>query len=298
MSELVYTRVSTDEQSTVRQEHLLTEAGLAGGADGVHVFTDPATSSKTPALERPGFARLADFARSSDRVTVSELYRLCRDLSDILAVRAWCQERGVRLRVLSGALSGVTDLAGSDATTTMLVNVLVSVGQFQRDLQNELTRDGIAAARAAGKKLGRPARLARSGVVGDVCDGYRAGASIAALAREHGVSRTAVRTALGGLLAGGTAEKAAVSSRARVEVPGLVAEHLGACAGLPVQAREALAAAAPVRHGRGYSLRVIASCHVHRVLLEAAAPLAGGNVPASAHKAYRVYVSRVAAVSA
>ncbi len=58
--------------------------------------------------------------------------------------------------MLSGALSGITDLASTDATTTMLVNVLISVGQFQRDLQNELTRDGLAAARAAGRTLGRP----------------------------------------------------------------------------------------------------------------------------------------------
>ena len=60
-------------------------------------------------------------------VTVSELYRLGRDLADILAVRAWCQQREVRLRVLSGALSGVTALAdllpdrldqlGADVTT-------------------------------------------------------------------------------------------------------------------------------------------------------------------------------------
>lgn len=55
MAELVYTRVSTDEQSTQRQTHLLAEAGLVAGADGVRLFSDPASSSKTPALEREGF---------------------------------------------------------------------------------------------------------------------------------------------------------------------------------------------------------------------------------------------------
>lgn len=52
--------------------------------------------------------------------------------------------------MLSGALSGITDLASTDATATMLVNVLISVGQLQRDLQNELTREGLAAAWAQG----------------------------------------------------------------------------------------------------------------------------------------------------
>src|SRR5690349_21603454 len=85
MAELVYTRVSTDDQSTQRQTHLLIEAGLNAGAEGVRFFSDPATSSKIAALQRAGFVELAGFARPGDRVTVSELYRLCRDLSDILA---------------------------------------------------------------------------------------------------------------------------------------------------------------------------------------------------------------------
>jgi len=63
MAELVYTRVSTDEQSTQRQTHLLGEAGLVHGADGVRLFSDPATSSKIPALDRAGFAELAGYAR-------------------------------------------------------------------------------------------------------------------------------------------------------------------------------------------------------------------------------------------
>jgi hypothetical protein len=53
------------------------------------------------------------------------------------------------LRVLSGPLSNFADLAANDATTDLIVNVLIAVGQFQRDLQNELTEEGIAAAEAA-----------------------------------------------------------------------------------------------------------------------------------------------------
>jgi putative DNA-invertase from lambdoid prophage Rac len=86
MSNLVYTRVSTDEQSTLRQTHLLAEAGLAAGVEGVRMFSDPATSSKIPALTRAGFQELAGYTRPGDTLTVSELYRLCRDLADILAV--------------------------------------------------------------------------------------------------------------------------------------------------------------------------------------------------------------------
>ncbi|MEV0150475.1 MULTISPECIES: recombinase family protein [unclassified Nonomuraea] len=87
-------------------------------------------------------------------LTVSELFRLCRDLLDIHAVRNWCQARGVALRVLSGPLSNLHDLAANDATTAVIINVITAVGQFQRDIQNELTVEGIAAAEAEGRYRG------------------------------------------------------------------------------------------------------------------------------------------------
>src|SRR5690606_12721387 len=107
---LVSTRVSRDSQSTARPEHLLREAGLTEDAPGVRVFSGPATSTKIPALERAAFRELASYAREGDTLVVSELFRLCRDLSDILAVREWCRSRGVRLQALSGALAGFRDL--------------------------------------------------------------------------------------------------------------------------------------------------------------------------------------------
>jgi DNA invertase Pin-like site-specific DNA recombinase len=207
---IVYSRSSTATQSLLRQRHILTEAGLLvrteGVAEGFHpaegvlLFEDPATTSKTPALQRPAFAGVAAAAHPGDTLTVSELFRLCRDLIDIHAVRDWCQARGVMLQVLSGPLSNFHDLAAGDATTALIINVITAVGQFQRDLQNELTVEGIAAAEAEGRYRGRPPALAGAQLA-HVRSAFRdQGASIAALARTHGVSRAAVRTALTGLL--------------------------------------------------------------------------------------------------
>ncbi len=294
MADLVYTRVSTDEQSTQRQAHLLAEAGLTDGADGVRLFSDPATSSKTPALQRAGFRELTRFARPGDRLTVSELYRLCRDLADILAVRHWCQQHQVQLRVLSGALSNITDLAAIDATTTMLVNVLVSVGQFQRDLQNELTRQGLAAARAAGHISGRRPRHAQLGVTDQIRQGYRDGASIAALAREHQVSRVAIRTAIADLLPHQPDRPAPAAAQAvRVEIPGKVAAHLTALGELGEAERHALRRGRTVRRGQGYSLHVTALPDVHQALLAAAATLDTDGASSADRKAYRIYAERL-----
>ncbi|RVX40771.1 DNA invertase Pin-like site-specific DNA recombinase [Nonomuraea polychroma] len=208
--QIVYSRVSTATQSLLRQRHILTEAGLlvrtegvAEGfqpADGVLLFEDPATTSKIPALDRPAFGKIAAKAHPGDTLTVSELFRLCRDLLDIHAVRNWCQARGVALRVLSGPLSNFHDLAAGDATTAVIINVITAVGQFQRDIQNELTVEGIAAAEAEGRYRGRPPALTGERVE-EVRSTYtQRGTSIAALARAHGVSRAAIRTALSDLL--------------------------------------------------------------------------------------------------
>lgn len=296
MADLVYTRVSTDDQSTQRQTHLLTEAGLTDGADGVRFFSDPATSSKIPALQRTGFAKLAEQARPGDTLVVSELYRLCRDLADILAVRAWCQQNEVKLRALSGALSNIVDLAATDATTTMLVNVVVSVGQFQRDLQNELTRQGLAAARAAGKISGRRPRHTELGATDRIRTAYReGGASIAALAREHQVSRAAIRTAIADLMPGQPEPPTTAAAPVRVEIPGKVADHLTAVDGLGDAARDALARGQKVRRGQGYSLHVTALTEVHQALLTAAAALGADTAAPAVRKAYRIYLGRLPA---
>ncbi|MFI7610920.1 hypothetical protein ACIBP6_06765 [Nonomuraea terrae] len=72
--------------------------------------------------------------------------------------------------------------------------MITAVGQFRRDLQNELTAEG------EGRYRGRPPALAGARLE-EVRSAFADhGTSIAALARAHGVSRAAIRTGLTGLL--------------------------------------------------------------------------------------------------
>jgi putative DNA-invertase from lambdoid prophage Rac len=183
----------------------------------------------------------------------------------------------VKLRVLSGPLSTITDLASTDATTTMLVNIVVSVGQFQRDLQNELTREGLAAAWAQGAKSGRRPQIAKLGAVDDVRAAFIEGVSIAALAREHGVSRGAIRTAVADLLPDQPERPVATAVTAAqavlVEIPGKIARYLDDHNELNEQEQRALRKGRTVRRGQGYSLHVTATPQIHLALLAAAATL-------------------------
>ncbi|MEV4091283.1 recombinase family protein [Streptosporangium saharense] len=102
-------------------------------------------------------------------------------MSNSVAVRNWCQARGVALRVLSGPLSNFHDLAANDATTAVIINMITAVGQFQRDIQNELTVEGIAAAEAEGRYRGRPPALTGERVEEVRAAYIQQGTSIAAL---------------------------------------------------------------------------------------------------------------------
>ncbi len=85
------------------------------------------------------------------------------------------------------------------------MQTLAGTGELQRDLQRELTYDGLRAAEARGSKGGR-----RPAVAADRTDAVRTayleGRSIAALARDHDVGRGAIRTAVADLLPEHTGE--------------------------------------------------------------------------------------------
>ncbi|MGV9348994.1 hypothetical protein ACWDSD_30115 [Streptomyces spiralis] len=86
------------------------------------------------------------------------------------------------------------------STVKFMVQTLAAGGELQRDLQRELTYDGLRAAEAKGNKGGR-----RPAVPADKTDAVRTAylnrQSIASLAREYDVSRGAIRTAVDDLAA-------------------------------------------------------------------------------------------------
>ncbi|MFE9241781.1 recombinase family protein [Streptomyces sp. NPDC007007] len=306
MTDRLYLRHSTDKQTDARQRHALA-ALLAAGAPS---YEDPATSSRVLSLYRDGFKRLLDEAAVGDTIRIADAARLFRSVADIIALRPVLIRRGLHLRVESGLLSGI-DLASDDPGTKMMVSVLAAVLEFQRDMISENTKEGVAAAAASGKTLGRPPALDEGEVV-ELVEAYREGAAVKALARQYGIAPRTVRrvldyagardvpddlalpgeeaTAADGGPDGGR-EKAADPVVA-VDVPGLVAEHLVDVAAEPV--RQALAAGQTIRRGQGYSVRVTAPVSVHTAMIEHTAT--GLMQSPAGRKAHRIHSDRVASV--
>ncbi|WP_331767919.1 recombinase family protein [Embleya sp. NBC_00896] len=308
MADLLYLRHSTDKQTNGRQKHALGSYL----ADGARSFEDPATSSRIHPLGRGGFRGLLDEAAVGDTVRVADAARLFHSVKDVLDVRAVLRRRGVHLRVAAGAWSGM-DLTADDPMTKLFVTMLAGVLEFQRDMISENTREGVAAAVAAGKTLGRPA-VFDARTAAEVVTAYREGTAVKALAREHGVDPRTVRRALDAagarelpadvrhILDGadevegqGQAERVPADEPTTLDVPGLLAEHLQ---GTPDDAvRGALRAGWAIRRGRGYSLRVTAPLTLHQAVLGQCAALVGDGSTPAGRKAYRTYADRIAAAT-
>ncbi|MFE0652644.1 hypothetical protein ACFVZH_29125 [Streptomyces sp. NPDC059534] len=184
------------------------------------------------------------------------------------------------------------------STVKFMVQTLAAAGELQRDLQRELTYDGLRAAEAKGNKGGRRPAVP-AGKTADVRTAYLEGRSIASLARDHGVSRGAIRTAVAELMPDHTAIEQeagpAPGLPVTLDVPGKVADFLHA-ADLEAAERAAPDQGVTVRRGQGYTLRVTAAPAVHRRLLARCQPLDGAQgVPAipAQRKARREYENRV-----
>ncbi|MFG2895055.1 recombinase family protein [Streptomyces sp. NPDC048248] len=140
MANLVYKRVSTDQQSTARQNFVLDEAGID---DPVVFEEDPGTSSRLHPLQRPKFRALLDCARPGDTVHISEMFRLVRGTGHILDMLDVLHRDRLALRIHDGAFSAM-DLTARHprtgellSTVKFMVQTLAAAGELQRDLQRE-----------------------------------------------------------------------------------------------------------------------------------------------------------------
>ncbi|OJW66423.1 MAG: resolvase [Sphingomonadales bacterium 63-6] len=179
-----YCRVSTADQTYENQVLEIQGAGFQLEPRRVIAET---VSGSTPAMERDGFRRLLDRLEGGDVLVVTKLDRLGRNAMDVRATVERLAAMQVRVHCL--ALGGV-DLTSAAGKMTMAV--IAAVAEFERDLLVERTQAGLVRAKAQGRKLGRPSALTaeQQEVVRKRRQG---GASLGVLAKEFGVSRSAIQ---------------------------------------------------------------------------------------------------------
>lgn len=189
---LGYCRVSTGEQADsgaglAAQEAAIRAEAARHGMD-VEIVTDAGASGAT--LNRPALADALDRLDRGDAdvLIASKLDRVSRSVRDFAGLLDRAQRRRWRLVLL--------DLGDTSTPTgEMTANIIASAAQYERRLIGQRTREGLAARRAAGVRLGRPPELSTD-VVTRIVDERAAGRSMRKIA--DGLTADGVPTARGG----------------------------------------------------------------------------------------------------
>jgi DNA invertase Pin-like site-specific DNA recombinase len=140
-----YARVSTRDQTLDLQLDALKKAGCS------RVYTE--TVSGGAHADRPELKRLMDTLRKGDVLVIWKLDRLGRSLKNLIEIVNELLQRHVGLKSLNDPI---------DTTTShgrLIFNIFASLSEFERDVIRERTNAGLAAARARGRKGGRPRGL-------------------------------------------------------------------------------------------------------------------------------------------
>ncbi len=147
-----YARVSTNEQNLDLQRDALRKAGVTSK----NIFTDKITGTKA---ERPGLTEALSHLREGDALVVWRLDRLGRSLKHLIETVTALQSTGV-------AFQSITEnINTSTATGKLVFHVFGALAEFERNLITERTIAGLSAARARGRKGGRPKLAISSGKV-------------------------------------------------------------------------------------------------------------------------------------
>jgi len=139
-----YARVSTIDQNLSLQKDALAKAGCE------KIFEDTISGTKA---SRPGLTEVMEFTRKGDVVVIWRLDRLGRSLKNLIELVNQLEERGIGLQSLQESINTTT------SSGKLIFHVFGALAEFERNLITERTAAGLAAARARGRKGGRPKAL-------------------------------------------------------------------------------------------------------------------------------------------
>ena len=139
-----YARVSTDDQTLDLQRDALKHAKCR------QIYEEHASGKNA---NRPEFDACLKSLREGDTLVVWRLDRLGRSLADLIRLTNELQSRGIELESLTEKIETASP------TGKLVFHVFGALSEFERNLIRERTMAGLKAARARGRKGGRPRKL-------------------------------------------------------------------------------------------------------------------------------------------
>lgn len=171
-----YARTSTNDQHAGldAQKRDLAAAGCE------RIFDEQVSS----VARRDKLGEAIQYLRDGDVLVVTKLDRLARSVADLVTLVAEIERRGASLRILAMNLDTHTP------TGKLMLNMIGSVAQFEREIMLERQREGIQKAKADGKYKGRKPTVQAKRE--DIVALMAAGMSTAGIARELKIARSSV----------------------------------------------------------------------------------------------------------
>lgn len=171
-----YARTSTVDQEAGFEAQL--RALKDAGAE--KIFQEQVSSVQ----QRAELQRALEFVREGDVFLVTKLDRLARSIEHLIGITEALERKKVVLRILN------LNLDTSTPTGKLMLNVMGSIAQFEREIMLERQREGIAKAQAEGKYKGRaPTARAKTNQVLEL---RAQGVTGEAIAAQLGIGRASV----------------------------------------------------------------------------------------------------------
>ena len=145
MAEIAYARTSTAEQTGSLKTQV--ERFSSRGVDPDLIFAEYRSGGNT---DRPKLKECLRTLRKGDTLLVTKLDRLARSVTDLLNILKALEKKGVGFKALDQPEIDTTRPAGK-----LVLGILGSVSEFERDLIRERQAEGIRRAHDRGVKFGR-----------------------------------------------------------------------------------------------------------------------------------------------
>ncbi|AOA04114.1 recombinase family protein [Carnobacterium maltaromaticum] len=142
-----YARVSTEDQNLNLQIDELTQHGID------KLFQEKVTGSKR---DRPQLEDMVKGLREGDSVVIYKLDRISRSTKHLIELSETFEELGVNFISIQDNVDTSTSMG------RFFFRVMASLAELERDITIERTKSGLEAARARGKKGGRPSKASQS----------------------------------------------------------------------------------------------------------------------------------------
>lgn len=148
MKVAIYCRVSKTDQNPENQKLELEHYAKAMNYD-YEIFEEKESTRKTRPIKNKIFQE--SLQKKWDLILVWKLDRWARSMQELINDLYLLKQNNVQFRTLKENL-----ILDNSPTNNLMINILSSFAQFERDIIRERTMAGLERARAEGKKLGRP----------------------------------------------------------------------------------------------------------------------------------------------